>query len=90
MYVVTCAIVLAVLSQGKGSDRFETEHARNAVYSEVIATGLEAGGASVKLPEPKLRDGQSAEEQRTALREVAGSDRRLRSWCASRSRRRTS
>ena len=31
----------------------------------------------MKLPEPRIRDGQSAEEQRAALREVAGSDQRL-------------
>ena len=32
---------------------------------------------AVKLPEPRIRDGQAAEAQRAALREVAGSDQRL-------------
>jgi hypothetical protein len=31
----------------------------------------------VKLPEPRLRDGQAAEAQRAAMRELAGSDPRL-------------
>ena len=39
--------------------------------------GLKANGATVKLPEPRLRDGQDAEAQRAALREVAGSDEKL-------------
>ena len=38
---------------------------------------MKADGAAVKLPEPRLRDGQAAEAQRAALREVAGSDQRL-------------
>ena len=36
--------------------------------------GLEAGGQTVKLPAPRLNDGQDAKTQRTVLKEIAGSD----------------
>ena len=47
------------------------------VLCEVLENGLKANGATVKLPAPRIRDGQAAEAQRAALREVAGSDQRL-------------
>ena len=47
------------------------------VYVGVLDEGLKANGATVKLPEPRLRDGQAADVQRAALREVAGSDQKL-------------
>ena len=47
------------------------------MYVGVLEQGLEANGATVKLPEPRLRDGQAADVQRAALREVAGSDQKL-------------
>jgi hypothetical protein len=52
----------------------EASHARNHVYTLVLGHGLEAPGASVKLPPPRLTDGQDAASQRAALSEVAGSE----------------
>ena len=43
-------------------------HDRNPVLRAAIDEGLSVGGASVKLPAPTFRDGQSADDQRTALR----------------------
>lgn len=53
----------------------EPSHEANAVYAAAIADGLTVGGRTVRLPAPTFADGQSAEEQRAALRELAGSDR---------------
>ncbi len=55
----------------------EAGHAQNPVYREVLEQGLKAEGQEVKLPEPRLHDGEQADAQRDALREVAGSDRAL-------------
>ena len=57
--------------------QIEPAHARNSVYSQVLDTGLETGGQKLALPKPRLVDGQDADAQRAALREVAGSDRAL-------------
>jgi hypothetical protein len=51
------------------------EHAENPVLARVLAEGLGSGGASATLPAPTFRDGQDAEGQRAALRELAGSER---------------
>lgn len=53
----------------------ETGHDRNSVFHSVVDEGLSVGGAVAKLPAPTFRDGQSADGQRAALREVAGSTR---------------
>ena len=53
----------------------EPSHDKNAVFRAVVDEGLSVGGASVKLPEPTFRDGQSADDQRKALQQVAGSAR---------------
>lgn len=50
-------------------------HDANSVFRAVVEEGLSAGGAMVKLPAPTFRDGQSADEQNAALREVSGSSR---------------
>jgi hypothetical protein len=55
----------------------EPAHAKNSVYSEVTEHGLEAGGQKIALPRPRLVDGQNADTQRAALREVVSSDRAL-------------
>jgi hypothetical protein len=71
----TSAIVLAIF--GADPPRVEPEHARNSVYLQVLSQGFPLGGQGVRLPEPRLRDGQDADAQRTALGEVAGSDQAL-------------
>jgi hypothetical protein len=71
------AIVVSMMSMGDDAARIEPEHAKNPVYVGVLREDLKAIGAAVRLPEPRLRDGQAAEAQRAAIREVAGSDQRL-------------
>jgi hypothetical protein len=63
------ALILALLIPA------EAGHDANPVFRVVVDQGLSAGGATVKLPAPTFRDGQSADEQNAALREVAGSSR---------------
>ena len=77
MCSVLGAIVVAVMGLGDGSAPAEPEHSRNPVYAGVLAEGFKADGATARLPEPRLRDGQDAEAQRAALRDVAGSEQRL-------------
>ena len=77
MFGVATAMVMAMMGLSDEAARIEPEHARNAVYLGVLRDGLTANGVTVKLPEPRLRDDQAPEVQRTALREVAGSDQRL-------------
>jgi hypothetical protein len=73
------AIVMWAAMVGPGDDagRLEPEHARNPVFVGVLRDGLSTGGATYKLPAPRLRDGMAAEAQRAAMRELAGSDQRL-------------
>jgi hypothetical protein len=75
MNTITCAIVLAIF--GADPPRVEAEHAKNSVYLDVLSRGLSYDGQAVRLPEPRLRDGQDADTQRAALQEVAGPDRAL-------------
>jgi hypothetical protein len=77
MFGVTGAVMIAMVGLSDEPAHIEPEHAKNPVYVGVLQEGLRANGATVKLPEPRLRDGQTAEAQRAALREVAGSDQRL-------------
>ena len=60
-----------------GQAKIEPPHDQNSVYTKVLKQGLEAGGQTITLPSPRLVDGQSAENQRAALRKLAGSDRAL-------------
>jgi hypothetical protein len=77
MFGAASAIVMAVMGFSDEAAQVEPGHARNTVYASVLEEGLTANGATVRLPGPQLGDGQSAEAQHTALREVAGSDQRL-------------
>jgi hypothetical protein len=71
--MLTGAILIAVglINQVQ----LEPAHAENAAFKQILDHGFPAGGQTIRLPEPLLRDGQDADAQRTALREVAGSDR---------------
>jgi hypothetical protein len=58
-----------------GQVKIEPVHAQNSVLMSVLDHGLDAGGKPViRLPPPRFMDGQTANEQRAALREIAGSD----------------
>src|SRR5262249_24049318 len=39
-------------------NKIEAAHGHNAVYSQVLEKGIEAGGQSLQLPAPRLVDGQ--------------------------------
>jgi hypothetical protein len=71
--MLTCAILTAVCLVHQS--KIEPVHVQNTVYRQVLGEGLDAGASKIRLPEPKLADGQDANAQRAALREVAGSDR---------------
>ncbi len=75
--MVYFGIVMLVAILGAEPTQIEAGHAQNPAYRDVLERGLKAEGQVVKLPEPRLRDGEQAEAQRIALREVAGSDRAL-------------
>ncbi|MGP0067740.1 MAG: hypothetical protein ACLQGP_29620 [Isosphaeraceae bacterium] len=75
MNSLTFAIVIAAI--GAEPPQVEAGHAKNPVYAGVLESGLKADGEVVKLPAPRLHDGEAADAQRAALREVAGSDRAL-------------
>ena len=77
MFCVASAVVMVAIGLGDEASRIEPGHARNAVYVGVLEQGLTANGATVKLPEPRLSDGQAGDVQRTAMREVAGTDQKL-------------
>ena len=47
----------------------------------MLNQGLEAGGEKITLPPPRLLDGQDADAQRAALRELTGSDQALEDMC---------
>ena len=50
-------------------------HEKNPIFQAVTSEGLAVGEVRVKLSEPTFRDDQTAEQQRAALVEVAGSSR---------------
>lgn len=77
MCTLAAVIVMVGIGPGNEASRFVPEHAVNSVYVGVLEQGLEANGVTVKLPAPRLRDGQSADSERAALREVAGTDQKL-------------
>jgi hypothetical protein len=73
--MMTTTIFLAALLTGQA--QVEPAHAQNSVFQQVLDSGLESGGQKIVLPRPRLSDGQDADSQRAALREVAGSDGKL-------------
>jgi hypothetical protein len=73
--MLTCAILWAACVSVQ--TKVEPAHAQNTVYSEVLNKGIEAGGQSIRLPAPRLFDGDDSTAQRAAVLEVAGSERAL-------------
>ena len=53
----------------------EPAHQKNAIYRDLIMTGWKTADITIRLPEPKFRDGMTAESQKAAIREVARGDR---------------
>ena len=60
-----------------GQAKIEPPHDQNPVFAKVLRDGLEDGGQMIKLPPPRLVDGQGGDAQRAAMKELAGSDRAL-------------
>ena len=75
MRSITFAIWLAAI--GAEPTQVEPGHAKNSVYVGVLEQGLNVDGQTLKLPEARLRDSQAADDQRDALRALAGPDRAL-------------
>jgi hypothetical protein len=73
--MLTYAILLAAGLVNQAN--IEPAHARNAAFNQVLNQGLQTGAQTVRLPEPRLHDGQGADVERAALLEVAGSERAL-------------
>ncbi|RUL87439.1 hypothetical protein [Tautonia sociabilis] len=55
-------------------------HEENAVFQAVTAEGLAVGGRVERLPAPTFADGQSADQQREALRNLASSNRAVENF----------
>jgi hypothetical protein len=77
MFGFASAMMMAMMGLSDEATAIEPEHARNPIYVSVVRDGITANGATLKLPEPRLCDRQTAAAQRAATREVAGSDQRL-------------
>jgi hypothetical protein len=67
------ALLLVVMAAS--GDGVEPAHGRNAVYVRALEKGVEFEGETVTLPAPKIVDKQSADQERAALKAIAGSDR---------------
>jgi len=65
----------ALVAAPASADDFGGEHAMNGVLRAALEEGLTVGGVSERLPRPALVDGMSADDQRAALKKIAGSDR---------------
>lgn len=66
--------ILLALAVGQAAP-IEDAHRQNVVYRALLEEGLAVEGQRVKIPPPRLRDGQPAAEQKAILKEVAGSER---------------
>ncbi|CAN5913029.1 hypothetical protein BH23PLA1_BH23PLA1_13310 [soil metagenome] len=51
------------------------DHGDNPVFAAILEKEIAIGSERFRLPEPTFRDEQSADEQRAALQELAGTDR---------------
>jgi hypothetical protein len=71
MLIQTLLVAASFASQAK----IELAHSQNAVYTQVLTQGVEAGGQTIVLAPPRFIDGLTADQERAALREVAESDR---------------
>jgi hypothetical protein len=71
--------ILWILATGVLAQKpdLEPEHAANRVYKAIVQDGVSIDGTTVQWPAPLLRDGQSAEEQRAALKKLLGSDQEV-------------
>ncbi|HEV3166247.1 MAG TPA: hypothetical protein VGZ22_19635 [Isosphaeraceae bacterium] len=73
MMALGLTLALGFATKGEAAG-LEKEHAANPVYKALMSEGVTLGETPVAFPAPVLRDGMSADDQRAALRKVAGSD----------------
>ncbi|WZO96126.1 hypothetical protein EP7_003108 [Isosphaeraceae bacterium EP7] len=66
---------LALIILALPLDSPEPAHASNLVYREIVGEGVRLGETPIRLPAPRLIDGQTPEAQRKALAELAGGER---------------
>lgn len=71
MLIPPACLLIAAL--GQSAPATEPEHAANQIYRDLLRDGLPLAGGVVRFPVPRLRDGQSADSQRAALMDLAGS-----------------
>ncbi len=57
-----------------GQTKIAPPHDQNPVFIHVLEHGLDVGGQTITLPAPRLVDGGGPEDQRAAVKVVAGSD----------------
>jgi hypothetical protein len=81
MSFIAVLICQAVFTQGPAG-RTEPEHAQNSIYEALRTTGLKAEGAVAVLPEPLLRDGMPAAEQRATVLKLLESTKALDDFVA--------
>lgn len=71
---ITAILLAALVADARD---LEAAHAKNDVFSNVLAQGLDVGGKKVVLPKPRFFDRQEAAEQKRILVELAGSEEQL-------------
>jgi hypothetical protein len=69
----TTPLAIAILLLLQPRIDVEPAHQQNQVYCEALLSGWIAGGSTVAFPEPILKDGLSADAQRSALLRLCGS-----------------
>ena len=70
-------LIILMAAIGVESPQVEPAHAKNLVYMRVLEQGLKMEGQSLSMPAPILHDAEEADAQRTALRNLAGSEESL-------------
>lgn len=73
--LVPALVLSSMLAAQTANPKGEGGHLANGVFRSLVDGGLDLEGRQISLPLPTLRDGQPSQEQREALRRVAGSDR---------------
>jgi hypothetical protein len=66
-------LVLTAMGQSKAAE-IEPSHADNDLYATLLRDGTTLAGTRVDFPAPLLREGQTPEDEKKALRTIAGSD----------------
>jgi hypothetical protein len=72
---MTAPIALLGLILTSQAPRIEPGHRDNPVYRVLLEDGWTVGSSRVPFPAPSLTDGASADEERAALKAIAGSER---------------